>query len=184
MKRSNRKALAIESATSTASVPIGIGLGLVVVLLFLTYANSLDNDFHYDDYHSIVQNRHIRSLANIPQFFTDPQTFSMLTQRAMFRPLVLTSYALNHHFGQYQALRLSTAEPGPACRLRGAGVCPFTGARSQADVEWIRQPGIRPPSGTGGDGQLHQQSFGVAGCIWVLARPGRLCALSKPGGGG
>ncbi len=101
MNKRQPKAPPVEK--SAASVPVGIGLGLVVVLLFLTYANSLDNDFHYDDYHSIVQNRHIRSLTNIPQFFTDPQTFSMLTQRAMFRPLVLTSYALNHHFGQYRA---------------------------------------------------------------------------------
>lgn len=86
----------------TKATPTSIGLGLVVVLLVLTYANALDNDFHYDDFHSVVDNRHVRSLANIPQFFTDPQTFSILTQRAMFRPLVLTSYAVNFHFGQYR----------------------------------------------------------------------------------
>jgi dolichyl-phosphate-mannose--protein O-mannosyl transferase len=84
-------------------VPVGIGLCLIVVLLCLTYANSFDNGFHYDDYHSIVENPHIRTLASIPEFFTNPQTFSMLTQRAMFRPLVLSSCALNYYHGQYQA---------------------------------------------------------------------------------
>jgi tetratricopeptide (TPR) repeat protein len=127
------KALPVESAKSAASLPLCIGLGLVVVVLFLTYANSLENDFHYDDYHSIVKNRHIRSLGNMPQFFTDPQTFSMLKQRAMFRPLVLTSYALNHQFGQYRAYgyRLLNLAVHAACALlvfalaRGLGLKPM-----------------------------------------------------------
>jgi len=102
LKSIRTKATPVEEAGSTAAIRTTIGCGLVVVLLVLVYANALDNDFHYDDFHSIVDNRHVRSLANIPQFFTDPQTFSMLTQRAMFRPLVLTSYAVNFHFGQYR----------------------------------------------------------------------------------
>ena len=79
-----------------------LGVGSLLLALFLTYANSLDNGFHYDDSHSLVDNRHIRSLASIPQFFTEPGTFSTLAQRAMFRPLVLVSYAINYYLGQYE----------------------------------------------------------------------------------
>jgi len=65
-----------------------IGVGL--------FANALNNPFHFDDRHSIEYNRHLRSLANIPQFFTDPGTFSSERRGTMFRPLLLSSYALNY----------------------------------------------------------------------------------------
>ena len=79
-----------------------LGLGAVLLALILTFGNSLDNGFHYDDAHSIVDNRHIRSLANIPGFFTEPESFSALAERAMFRPLVLVSYAINYQLGRYE----------------------------------------------------------------------------------
>ena len=69
---------------------------LVLLLPALVYANSLGNPFHYDDYHSIVDNVHIRSLANLPTFFVDPGTFSSEPQNAMYRPLLLASYAVNY----------------------------------------------------------------------------------------
>ena len=60
------------------------------------FANALNNPFHFDDRHSIEYNRHLRSLANIPQFFTDPGTFSSERRGTMFRPLLLSSYAFNY----------------------------------------------------------------------------------------
>ena len=67
-----------------------IGLGI--------YFNSLQNDFHYDDGHHIVKNFYIRSLGNIPLFFTEPKTFSSLSgQFRHYRPLVLLSYAVNYY---------------------------------------------------------------------------------------
>jgi hypothetical protein len=77
-------------------------LFLIVVVTVAVYTNSLDNSFHYDDIHSLVQNPHIRSLSNLPAFFYDSQTFSGWGDRAMYRPLVLASYALNHATGGYQ----------------------------------------------------------------------------------
>ena len=68
-------------------------LGLVV---FLAYANSIDNGFHYDDKHSIVENPHIRSLGNVPSFFVDPTYFSRDPEFAMYRPMLLTTFALNY----------------------------------------------------------------------------------------
>jgi hypothetical protein len=65
------------------------------------YWNALGNGFHYDDIHSIVDNPSVRSLENIPSFFTDLGAFSADTDRGMFRPLLLVSYAFNHALGAY-----------------------------------------------------------------------------------
>ena len=55
-----------------------------------------DRTFHYDDFHSIVQNPHIRALESIPFFLVDPSRFSLDEKQAMYRPVVLTSYAVNY----------------------------------------------------------------------------------------
>ena len=41
----------------------------VVLLIVLTaaYANHFENEFHFDDFHTIVNNVHIRDIKNIPQ---------------------------------------------------------------------------------------------------------------------
>ena len=57
------------------------------------HVGALNNGFHYDDIHSVVDNPHLRSLANPAAFLTDPTTFSARPERAMFRPLVVLSYA-------------------------------------------------------------------------------------------
>jgi len=82
-----------------------MSLGLRTLLLagavLLAYANSLHGSFHYDDFHSLLNNPHIRSLGAVPRFFADPQLFSSDPEKAMYRPLLLVSYALNHAAGQY-----------------------------------------------------------------------------------
>jgi tetratricopeptide (TPR) repeat protein len=67
----------------------------------LVYANALGGTFHYDDFHSLVNNPHVRDLANIPAFFLDPGLFSVDTDKAMYRPLLLVSYAINFALGGY-----------------------------------------------------------------------------------
>ena len=73
----------------------------LTLVCFLCYENSLSGSFHYDDFHSIEQNYSIRSLANIPTFFTDPSAFSADAEKRMYRPVLLTTYALNYAWGQY-----------------------------------------------------------------------------------
>ena len=68
----------------------------------VVYLNSLDNSFHYDDSHAIVENPHLRSLDQIPGFFADPSDFSREPAMAMYRPVLLTSLALNYAVGAYQ----------------------------------------------------------------------------------
>ncbi|MBI2502390.1 MAG: tetratricopeptide repeat protein [Candidatus Latescibacteria bacterium] len=74
-------------------------LALIAAGGLALFANTLDNSFHYDDAHSIVDNPHLRSLTQIPRFFVDPGTFSAMPEARMYRPLLLTSYALNYALG-------------------------------------------------------------------------------------
>ena len=74
----------------------------ILLLTWGVYLNSLENSFHFDDSHSIVENYHIRSLGNIPRFFVDTQSFSREPAMAMYRPMLLSSYALNYALGGYE----------------------------------------------------------------------------------
>ncbi len=58
---------------------------LIAVAVAVVYANSLDNSFQFDDRHSIVENHHLRSTANIPTFFRQPEYFSRDPEKAMYR---------------------------------------------------------------------------------------------------
>lgn len=82
----------------------GWSLVLLMGAIFLVYVNSLDSGFHFDDEHSLVGNPYIRSLGNVPAFFMEPQMFSRNVGSAMYRPLVLVSYALNYWVGGYEPL--------------------------------------------------------------------------------
>ncbi len=74
---------------------------LLLILPLVVYSNTLDNPFHYDDSHSIVDNPHIRQLLNIPSFFIDPTLFSAEPENAMYRPLLLSTFALNYFISDY-----------------------------------------------------------------------------------
>lgn len=76
--------------------PLAMALLVFGFLAAILYANALQNPFHYDDLHSIEHNRNLRSLGNIPSFFIDPGTFSSERRGTMFRPLLLSSYAVNY----------------------------------------------------------------------------------------
>lgn len=67
-----------------------------IILIAAAYSNSLDNAFHFDDSHVIETNLYLRSLENIPKFFTDANTFSSLPQNATYRPLVTLSLAIDY----------------------------------------------------------------------------------------
>jgi hypothetical protein len=57
------------------------------------YSNFFGNTFHFDDAHVIETSLYLRSLANVPRFFTDAHTFSSLPQNATYRPLVTLTLA-------------------------------------------------------------------------------------------
>lgn len=77
------------------------GWAAVVLAAVAVWANTLENGFHYDDEHSIVNNLHLRDLGNATAFFADPATFSVDAEKAMYRPLLVTTLALNFAWGRF-----------------------------------------------------------------------------------
>jgi protein O-mannosyl-transferase len=81
---------------------IGVRSLLLVGIVGMVYVNALGGTFHYDDFHSLVHNPHVRDMGNIPSFFVDPTLFSVDAGKAMYRPLLLVSYALNYAVAGYE----------------------------------------------------------------------------------
>lgn len=76
-----------------------MAIWLLMAVTLAVYANHFHNSFHFDDYHTISDNPHIRSPRNIPRFFTDSSTFSVLPTHQVYRPIVTTSLALDYRLG-------------------------------------------------------------------------------------
>lgn len=73
---------------------------LTLIGCFL-YSNSRHHAYHLDDFHSVVNNPALRSLDRLPDFFTDPTTFSVYRLNVDYRPVLQTSYALNYQCDGY-----------------------------------------------------------------------------------
>lgn len=71
----------------------------LVLAVCAVYSNSFQNSFHFDDSHTILENPYIRSLRNVPRFFTDTTTFSVLPSNRTYRPVVSASLALDYALG-------------------------------------------------------------------------------------
>ena len=67
-----------------------------LILLIASYSNHFENDFHFDDSHTIVGNPHIRNIRNIPDYFFKPEMFSSLSSHSGLRPIVTTSLAIDY----------------------------------------------------------------------------------------
>jgi Tfp pilus assembly protein PilF len=72
---------------------------LLLVVCATLYSNNFRHDFFLDDSHAISNNLALRSLANIPAYFTDAGMFSALRANVDYRPVLLTTYALNYRLG-------------------------------------------------------------------------------------
>ncbi|MCW5890940.1 MAG: tetratricopeptide repeat protein [bacterium] len=68
---------------------------LLAIVIATTYANALHGPFVFDDWHTLERNPHLRSLANVPRFFVDPDTTTILRENKDLRPLLVTTFALN-----------------------------------------------------------------------------------------
>jgi tetratricopeptide (TPR) repeat protein len=79
--------------------PLLIYTILLLLVVTATYSNHFHNGFHFDDDHSIVNNPYIRDIKNIPLFFKDGTTSSILPQNQAYRPVVTTSLALDYKMG-------------------------------------------------------------------------------------
>jgi hypothetical protein len=72
---------------------------LLVIAATVTYSNHFFNSFHFDDFHTIVNNVYIKDLRNIPLFFRDGATFSSLPTNQSYRPFVTTTLAIDYWLG-------------------------------------------------------------------------------------
>ncbi len=68
---------------------------LILVTLF-TYANTLKNDFVWDDVFFIVNNNYVKNLNSIPQYFYSVKTYATILDYHIFRPLRTLSFALEY----------------------------------------------------------------------------------------
>lgn len=75
-------------------IHVFIKLAFLAALVWLLYLGSLHNPFTFDDWHVIPQNPSVRGPSDIPSFFKDPATFSLLVGNRDYRPVFLTSMAL------------------------------------------------------------------------------------------
>jgi tetratricopeptide (TPR) repeat protein len=75
-------------------------LPVLLLAVCCAYANSFQNSFHLDDFHTIVDNPAVRSLRNVPRFFTDAATFSVLPANRTYRPIVSTMLAVDYALGR------------------------------------------------------------------------------------
>jgi hypothetical protein len=78
---------------------VAIVTALMLLAVGAGYANSLHNQFEFDDFHTITDNPAVRSLDNLPRFFTDATTFSVLPPNRTYRPVVSASLALDYKLG-------------------------------------------------------------------------------------
>ncbi len=74
-------------------------LTLLLITIGFTYSNHFYNEFHFDDFHSIVNNGYIRDLHNIPRYFVNPRMFSTDPTKWGLRPLVTTTLAVDYWLG-------------------------------------------------------------------------------------
>lgn len=72
---------------------------LMLICCTIAYSNHFSNDFHFDDYHTIVNNAYIRDMHNMPLFFKDGSTSSVLPANQSYRPLVTASLAIDYWLG-------------------------------------------------------------------------------------
>jgi len=71
----------------------------VIITVIVAYSNHFQNEFHFDDFHTIVNNGAIRKISNIPQFFTDARMFSASPTHQTLRPLVTSTFAIDYWMG-------------------------------------------------------------------------------------
>lgn len=76
-----------------------IAAAVVLTAVTLAYSNHFGNSFQFDDAFVIVDNPFIRSIENIPRFFTDPVAQSTEPQNRNWRPLTLATLALDYAMG-------------------------------------------------------------------------------------
>lgn len=64
------------------------------------YSNHFHNAFHFDDFHTITANPFVHDIRNLPRFFSDSRTLSILPDHDSYRPLLVVSLAIDWWLGK------------------------------------------------------------------------------------
>src|SRR5437867_3406778 len=75
----------------------------LAVVAFSVYANSLSNDFVFDDESVVLSDPSITKISNVPKYFTGQEGFHKVIGR-YYRPVVSASYALDYAFYGFSPL--------------------------------------------------------------------------------
>ena len=75
---------------------------LLVAACFAVYANGFGHAYNLDSSYGLVDNTYVRSLAYVPRYFVDPFTLTTVRMSADYRPLLQTTFALNHAISGYE----------------------------------------------------------------------------------
>jgi tetratricopeptide (TPR) repeat protein len=78
---------------------IVVAVSLVFLTVLLAYANFFSTGLHYDEYAMVRDNPAIRTLSNIPRFFTDTSTTSASPAEYAYQPVVTASFAIDYVLG-------------------------------------------------------------------------------------
>ena len=87
---------------SKPTISQGAGAAIVGVTAAAVHANTLGHEFTWDDGYNVVENTAIRSLSNVPSFFTEAwgahasEAMNQAINTNYYRPVSLTSYALDY----------------------------------------------------------------------------------------
>jgi tetratricopeptide (TPR) repeat protein len=77
-------------------IPLFSLMVLFIVTLTLVYWNHFDNEFHFDDSHTIVSNIYITDISNLPLFFTDSSMESSLPSNQAYRPIITSLNTIDY----------------------------------------------------------------------------------------
>jgi tetratricopeptide (TPR) repeat protein len=72
-----------------------LALAALLAAVLVTYSNHFENGFEFDDFYTIVNNPAVRTL-NVGRFFSDGSSLSIATTNQAYRPLLVTSLALDY----------------------------------------------------------------------------------------
>ena len=96
---------ASQRTSSVVSVPAGgkplVGktwllYGALILVVLAAYSNHFQNEFQFDDYHTIVTNPNIARLANIPRFFVNTSLFTGDSETSVYRPVTSVTLAIDY----------------------------------------------------------------------------------------
>jgi protein O-mannosyl-transferase len=98
MKTKSDKNSIVNAANAKQDTKVLVLMAFVALLAIIaTYWNHFDNDFHFDDSHTVVDNVYIRDVkTNYKKYFTDARTLTPLPANQSYRPVVALSYGLDY----------------------------------------------------------------------------------------